>query len=492
MNITIQKAKNGEDTVSADGHFLHSNYAPSKEADRFVQNLNLPYNPEYIIISEPALSYTADFLRQKYPDAKIGAIRYVSDFSIYNSRFDFVLNYFEHTDFETYLENAFTEEQLLKAFFTPWQPSAQVFSEADKIVWTSIKAALQRAKTLLITRQYFEKKWFLNSCNFIRHVSKAVSLKEPVNKDTLIISSGPSLIPFLDFIREHQNKFFIICLSSAISVCLENQITPDLCMTTDGGYWAGEHLKPLEKFNLPLAMPAEGFCPKDLLSRLSILPLNYGDGISSELLKAYKLEAVSAVRNGTVSGTALLFASAHCTKNIYLCGLDMAGQTGFQHAQPNQLEMNSAIKDTRINTKQSRLTISEYNSGSLEIYKNWFCNNPLELKNRNVYRLIQKENRKNSLGWIKDIDLNQFTEETKDIPDSEKIKIEPIDVSKKYDDILKLFSDNSKTEEWKKQLFPLDYVLLSHNAQNAEVQKKINDEWNELKNKAEEVFNGNL
>ena len=39
MKITIQKAKNGEDTATADGHFLHSNYAPVKEAQRFVENL---------------------------------------------------------------------------------------------------------------------------------------------------------------------------------------------------------------------------------------------------------------------------------------------------------------------------------------------------------------------------------------------------------------------------------------------------------------------
>ena len=92
MKITIQKAKNGEETALADNHFLHSNYAPLKEAERYVQNLNPPYNPSLIIISEPALSYCADFLRQRFPAAKIGVIRYIRDFSIYNSRFDFVLN----------------------------------------------------------------------------------------------------------------------------------------------------------------------------------------------------------------------------------------------------------------------------------------------------------------------------------------------------------------------------------------------------------------
>ena len=34
MNITIQKAKNGEETACTEGHFLHSNYAPKKEAEQ--------------------------------------------------------------------------------------------------------------------------------------------------------------------------------------------------------------------------------------------------------------------------------------------------------------------------------------------------------------------------------------------------------------------------------------------------------------------------
>ena len=97
MEITIQKAKNGENTAIADGHFLHSNYAPVKEAQRFVENLTLPFIPKIIILLEPALSYAADFLRSSFPDIKLGVIRYQKEFEGYNSKFDCVFNYFEST-----------------------------------------------------------------------------------------------------------------------------------------------------------------------------------------------------------------------------------------------------------------------------------------------------------------------------------------------------------------------------------------------------------
>ncbi len=492
MNITIQKAKNGEDTAVIEGHFLHSNYSPKKEAERFVQNLNLPYFPSAIIITEPGLSYVAEYFKIKFPSIKIGAIRYCPDFKDYDNAFDFIINYFEHKDFETFLENNFTEEDLLKFIFIPWQPSQQMFSETDKIVWNAIKASLVRSKTLLITRQYFEKKWFINSLNFVRYLSNQAEIDFPVNKDTLIISSGPSLNTFIPLIREQRKKFYIICLSSAISVCFKNQIIPDLCMTTDGGYWAGQHLKSLKNSEVPVAMPAEAFCSKNLLSKINVLPLDYGEGLSSEILKSSGLQKIKAVRNGTVSGTALLFAAANCSKNIYLCGIDMASQKGFQHAQPNQLELNSSLLDNRISSKQLRLTKSELTTGSMNIYKDWFCNNPLNLGERKVYRLIEIKDRKNNLQWIKDISLSEFGNliSNNSCESRSSSKTQKVSINKKA--LKKLFTDNDKIENWKKQLFPLDYVLLSHNPDNIQTKEKIESEWNKLMKKAEDIFNDNL
>ena len=494
MQITIQEAKNGELTARAENHFLHSNYAPLKEAERFVENLTIPYEPSKIIVTEPALSYIAPLLKKKFPKAKLGAIRYYSNFTSYNKDFDFVLNYFEHKNFETYLESIFTEEDLLTSYFTSWSPSSQIFKDEDTLVWNAIKAAMLRAKTLLITRQYFEKKWFLNSCTFIKNLQTSVSLNTPVNKDALIISSGPSLIPYIDTIKENQNKFFIICLSSAISVCIKNGIKPDLCMSTDGGYWAGEHLKVLYKNDIPLAMPAEAYCKASLTRKLSILPLNYEDGISSSLLEVTNIKTLKAVRNGTVSGTALLFAYTYCRKNIYLCGMDMASQKGFQHAQPNQLELNSAILDNRIKSKMTRLSKAGLGGGSLDIYKDWFINNPLDTKERKIYRLIEKENRQNSLGWIKDIGLKDFEifiskiNDTK--ADSVQLKKELVKI--KFKDAVKILSDNTKTNVFKQQFFPLDYVQALHDPQNKDILVKIENEWKQLKEKAERILNADL
>jgi len=492
LDITFQKAKNGEETALAGNFFLHSNYAPIKEAERFVENLNIPYTPSIIIITEAALSYVTLFLKKKFPTARLGVIRYSSAFNEYNSNFDFVLNYYDHNNFEAYLETIFTEEELLTVFFYPWTPSSKAFAQTDKIVWTSIKAAMERSKTLLITRQYFEKKWFLNSCTFIKGLSTAAQLKVPQDKNVLIISSGPSLKAFLPAIIENQNKFFIICLSSAISLCLKNSIIPDICMTTDGGYWASEHLKKLYNNKIPLAMPAEAYIKKSLLSELPILPLDYGDGISNKILKAAGIPTLRAVRNGTVSGTALLFALNYFTGDVYFCGLDLAAQKGFQHTQPNELELNSRLKDNRINNQCTRLTRSELTNGSLDIYKQWFINNPVKLENRNVFRLINKDSKKNSLGWIEDLELSSFEKEILKLKAEKKSLFNSSQVFTNIKAALKYIRDLNNEELLKKQLFPLDFVKLSHNPGDKETKEKIENEWQLIKDKAENILNENI
>ena len=489
MNIEIRKAKNGEDTAAADNMLLHSSYAPSREAERFVQNLTFPFLPQIIILIEPALSYSAPLIKEKFPQIKLGVVRFNSVFNQYNSSFDFVFNYSENNTFDVFLEKNFNEETLMQIMFVEWEPSAKAFSSQITQIRKEIKAALERAKTILVTRQYFEKKWFYNSAVFFKWIKNPLQLNGTIKKNTVILSSGPSLKNVIPFIKQNRNELFVLCLSSAISACLKNQIIPDLCMSTDGGFWAGQHLKKLNNNDIPLALALEGHCSKRILSKNKILPLVYDDGISLELAKVSDLKMTHAVRNGTVSGTALLFASEHCSKDIFLCGLDMAGQKGYQHFQPNELENNASLFDNRINTKEKRLTVSQFSSASLEVYRDWFIQNPLTLQNRKVYRVIETSQKKNSLGWIQDIAPNDFSDLLQNnCNHNEKFEATatlyvPQNSGNTAEKVFEYLRKNQKKEVWKKNLFPLDYVALSHNPDNSSVSEKIEKDYTKLMEK---------
>lgn len=490
MNVTFQKAKNGENTALIGNLYLHSSYNPQKEAQRFVENIQAPFLPDVIILIEPCLSYILGYLRKRFPNTKIGAIRFSPSFNDFNSDFDFVLNYFSiEESFSQTLLNYLGEEKLLTTLFLSWEPAAKAFPEQNNSIWHLIKSSLENARTLLITRQYFEKKWLTNSFNFFSNITNTISLEKKIDLPVLIIASGFSFTKNIHLVKDSQNCFFIICLSSALKVCLENNIKPDLVLSTDGGYWAGQHLKSLNNSNIPLGITPESYCPKSILKNNLILPLNYTDGLSSLISSFTNISFLEAKRNGTISGTALEFAVKYFTTDIYFMGLDLANHKGFQHAQDNELELNNTLTDNRINTRDKRLYRSECNSSSMEIYLNWFIS--YNNKNRKIYRVIETQYRKNDLHSILDIDLQQFTKITSKLSISDKKDLyEPGDFTINRENFNNFLNTSFFENSTKQSLYPLEYVYLKHDPENSEIIKRIEKNHKLLYKKLWKIING--
>ena len=160
MNLLFGSSKDNNQTVSADNHYIHSPYSPIKEAERFVSLLPAT-ECDIIILIEPGLPYTLPFLRKKYPDAKIGIIRLINDFNAYNSDWDFVFEYNDSQSLENIFLSSFTEEQLLCSQLFDWTPTKNLFQSESTQIWQTYKNVLEHCRTILITRQYFEKKWII-------------------------------------------------------------------------------------------------------------------------------------------------------------------------------------------------------------------------------------------------------------------------------------------------------------------------------------------
>lgn len=485
MNIEIITAKNGEQTAKIGNFFLHSSYSPSKEAERFVNNINCSFIPKIILITEPALSYCSTFLRKNFPNCQIGAIRYSKYFSTYNSLFDFSIYYENNNQFEKEFSKNINEENIFSVLFLSWTPSENAFQQINLNVWNIIKKSLNTCKTLLVTRQFFEKKWFINSLNYIKYAKNLILFNKNIHEfPIIIIASGASLFSCINILKKIQNKFFIIALSSSLNVLLKNNIKPDLCLSTDGGYWANQHLKPLIKNNIPIALPPEAYISKKILQKGLILPLSYSDGISSEIIKICKLTSYNSERNGTVSGTALKFAEKITNKEIFIMGLDLATCNGYQHTQPNILESNSSLSDNKLKNKETRIFKSGLKNESLEIYEAWFK----KVKTRNkVYRVIDAK--KNTLENIKDIKSSDFFYIAENFNEIKKTDLfsklnQNIQTKQVFCKIFELL----ETEKWCSQLFPLDYININHNPKNQEAKNRLQKNIDDLKTKTGKIL----
>ena len=414
MELVFSDAKNGEKTCASGGKYLHSSYNPTREAEQYVAHLSAPFNPSAVIIIEPALSYCAPFLRKRFPDATLCAVRLSNDFSASDGAWDSV--FAADGALADILFCRLGEETLCAALFFAWQPSEQVFSAETTDVWQAIKAAVLKSRDVLATRAYFAKRWIKNTVRFCARVQNTALIQKG-SADIIVAASGPSLRTSLPFLAQHRASFFLLAVSSALLPLLHAGITPDVVLSTDGGFWAKKHLalSGYDVSAVPFALAAEGACPAAVLKTNVIVPLYYEDGIEKDFFTACTIPAMSATRNGTVSGTAIALALALTSGNVYACGLDLAPAQGFQHTGPNALEAQDEAKDNRLRTKQTRIAASACNGGALTVYRDWFAAESERLAKR-VFRLSDSYPFVHTLGKMRDVDWDFFTREHASAP----------------------------------------------------------------------------
>lgn len=486
------ETKDGNLTCKLNSVYMHSAYSPVKEAERFVQNIKAPFNPEVIFIIEPCISYCAPFLKKQFPKAKICAIRLSPDFSSYDKEFDLVFynsKYSSPDDFCNYLFNSFGENTLAFSLIFSWEPAGRVFQDEIFSILKAYKSLIQKCHSILRTRSFFEKRWIQNSIDIVSNLKNIFTFSGKGNCPVIVCASGPSLEKAIPVIK--RNNFFVLAVSSAITPLLANGITPDLCLSTDGGFWAKKHLDILKKHpSVKLALAVEGNCPKNILRKSPVMPLIYSDGVESEIYRATGIYSFEALRCGTVSGTALNLAQKLTTGNIYFAGLDLSPSKGFQHFQPNALETAPSSLDKKLSSKEKRLCSSGFSNqaDSLKIYEDWFrnCLSPKDTAGRNYFRVI--ENPKNKLGLIKDISFTEFEnlcQKEKDFtkPSFSEYKLDNSDIDSAKEKTLSYLNKNGNKDEWKKNVFVSDYLNYMHTYdENLKevLQKKIEKQNGEL------------
>jgi len=489
VTFNFASAKNGTLTCSCDGKFLHSSYNPENEAKSFVQNLELTFCPSTVFIVEGALSYCVPFLRHRFPQAKLVTIRLFNEFRDYDKDWDKVFYFSSSQFFDEQLFSYFGEEELLKSAFFTWKPVELNFPQIVQEVFECIKKAVSKSRDVLYTRSYFAGCWFTNSINNIC-LLKSSSIINKIEKDILICASGPSLKESVEYIKKYRESFFIIAVSSAVSVLEYYSIPMDMILSTDGGYWAKKHLEFDSLKSNPLwAVTDEAACPSALLNKASVMPLIYPESIGQKLFDALKIPYHFAQRNGTVSGTALALAMSLTDKNIYFAGLDLQENKAFQHTQPNKLELINQNKDKKLSNKETRITGSRFGSdGSLALYRNWFKTLP-ESSIKRVFRITCDNSIKGNIAPVKDIFWDEINLSASGF--EPKINTQKIELNKSQ--ILKAVQNLSRTETLEKELFPLEVIQRDRSTDSTEkekIQDKINDKKQKLLKKIGERING--
>jgi len=485
VKLEFSVAKNGEKTCSLNGKYLCSAYNPTREAESFVNSITTDISPSVIFIIEPCLSYIEPFLRTRFPESKLVAINILSDFEGYNNKWDSTVTFSRQFGIEEELYLNFTEEELCTSVFYEWRPFCQIFQEETTLCWNGIKKALTRSRDVLVTRSYFAARWIKNTVKFLKTARFFFKLNK-THKPVVITASGPSLTSSIEQIKSNRKKFSLIAVSSSLSVLNHHDITPDFVISTDGGYWASRHLDfPANRTkNRYYAIAPEGNISSKILETDFIIPLTYEDGF--EKLFSDTSDFTEARRNGTVSGTAAELALKLTDSEIYFCGLDLHSEKGFQHSQPNALELLNRSKDNRKRTAYTRQASSEFSDNhALNIYFDWFNTFSLKHKKR-IFRLSDNYDYKNTFAGFDDVNWEYF--ENKNYPEiehDELISKEAVQSSITENTILQKIKDLESSDTLDKIICPLEHNVMLHSKNNEEIEKIKNN----IQNKRRKLLN---
>ena len=357
---------------------LHSRYNPRKEAARYIEAQSFSCNPLFIVVTEPGESYLAQELRARFPAASILAIRYDKTlFSESDGLWDGVWRPGTGFEVSSWLFSMIPDECLPLTVFLPWKPSDSAWPSLSAYVWNSIASVIRLQTSVMYTRSAFGKRWLAN-CVRNAILARNLTIGEYTDKPALLVASGPSLECLFPFNREN---FYVCAVSSAVTCLSAHGVTPDLCIATDGGFWALGHFRNLSG-DITVAFPCEAAIPSRVLERNPIQFLDYGSAIERTLLSIAGVKADAASRNGTVSGTAALYLLEHCSGNVYAAGLDLCSSQSFSHARPsaNAPAVDAATSRTR--PLCQALHESSRDTASLDMYAAWFSSRGDAFKRR--------------------------------------------------------------------------------------------------------------
>lgn len=146
---------------------------------------------------------------------------------------------------------ACTLEGMLGYRILPHARSYQLAPELYKSMEETFKSSFSIRFSDLLTRIEFEARWILNGLLNLQYLINAVSVKELFDtadgENALLVSSGPSLRESLSWLKENQNRYFIVCVDSSYRVLHRSGIKPHLIFTLDSQIFTSRHFGGLPK-----------------------------------------------------------------------------------------------------------------------------------------------------------------------------------------------------------------------------------------------------
>jgi len=392
---------------------IHSVYNPGREAERYINSLNLNGSYSYLILIECGFGYVIPFLKKRLPQAKIISLHLSQTYLFANSplsarppsapdggRPDAEWHPGSNISLWAFLERETGDTESDKIKVIEWRAARALdpgkYLEIMRETVNFIKYAGANKRTEL----YFGKIWERNAHKNIQIAKSTQSgpLNQPCSQhhrsaeNIIIAGSSPGLERDAELIKKMKaaGNCSVLALSSAVAALKARNIMPDMVITTDGGAWARLHLQALSSVPAGAEPRGKPDCPPGkkpliiaalhaaLLSDFASFPcILFSDGSQPQnaLLSDAGLPLRILPRRGTVAASAIDFALRRTSGSLYITGIDFRGEDIRFHARPYMLDVFLSRNESRFNPSYSiqYKRTAEINRGdSYRLYKEWF------------------------------------------------------------------------------------------------------------------------
>jgi hypothetical protein len=235
-----------------------------------------------------------------------------------------------------FLARALDELDLEGLTVLEWPPAVRAFPELSRRIANELAVVVQRRAASFQTVRYFGRRALRNAAANAIHGSRYVRVSG--GGPVLIAASGPSLkrtAAALASVRRHVQLW---ALPSSLEFLMARDLTPDLVVTTDPGFYASLHLHRIAHGPpIPVAMPltaARGVWRTPSPVHL----LHQGTPAERGIAGGLGVSATPVPENGTVAGTALELAMALGHAPIVFAGLDLCQPDVRAHVQPHSFD----------------------------------------------------------------------------------------------------------------------------------------------------------
>lgn len=375
MKWEVEKAKNQQLTLKINDYYVYSKYRPYEDAEKFI-NSNTNTESDYFILLGLGLGYHLAALKKLVPSNKISVLL------LDKNEQEFYLKYCDRSlinDIKliTITEISNIEKHENIQFLVPISIINSLDSTHElKEIFDEVK--LKEMSYRLVADRM--------SDNFIHNISLnnlfIKNLKGLFTGQTAcLVSSGPSIDEMMPYLKQNQNKVFILSVSSAVRILEKYNIQPHATVLSDAKERVQLQFKELS-YQGPLFYLATA-CKEVLANYIGKKYILFQKGYDRSEQYAAQLEEPTFDVGGSVAILGFLLLEYLGFERIVLCGQDLGFRQGKTHSihTTSGMHLSDYYKYGEVEANNGqKINISK----SLKIYHNWF-ENKIKKSNIEVY-----------------------------------------------------------------------------------------------------------